>query len=89
MFCNVCKTGETFLERQEKIPNLSSDSGTSTGLSDVCGTRTTVGGPNDLGGSVIGWYRSVAILCRYYKAFSKGFSKNSPRKISSILIPHI
>jgi hypothetical protein len=37
MFCNVCKT---------------SDSGTSTGLSDVCWTRTTVGGPNDLGGSV-------------------------------------
>jgi hypothetical protein len=31
---------------------LSSDSGTSTGLSDVCWTRTTVGGPNDLGGSV-------------------------------------
>jgi hypothetical protein len=31
---------------------LSSDSGTSTGLSDVCWTRTTIGGPNDLGGSV-------------------------------------
>jgi hypothetical protein len=31
---------------------LSSDSGTSTGLSDVCWTRTTVGGPNDLEGSV-------------------------------------
>jgi hypothetical protein len=31
---------------------LSSNSGTSTGLSDVCWTRTTVGGPNDLGGSV-------------------------------------
>jgi hypothetical protein len=31
---------------------LLSDSGTSTGLSDVCWTRTTVGGPNDLGGSV-------------------------------------
>jgi hypothetical protein len=31
---------------------LSSDSGTSTGLSDVCWTRTTVGGPNYLGGSV-------------------------------------
>jgi hypothetical protein len=34
------------------IPNLSSDLGTSTGLSDVCWTRTTVGGPNYLGGSV-------------------------------------
>jgi hypothetical protein len=53
MFCNVCKTGETFLERWEKkIPNLSSDLGTSTGLSDVGWTRTTVGGPNYLGGSV-------------------------------------
>jgi hypothetical protein len=31
---------------------LSSDSETSTGLSDVCWTRTTVGGPNYLGGSV-------------------------------------
>jgi hypothetical protein len=37
---------------RKKIPNLSSDSGTSTGLSDVCWTRTNVGGPNDLGGSV-------------------------------------
>ena len=37
---------------RKKIPNLSSDLGTSTGLSDVCWTRTTVGGPNDLGGSV-------------------------------------
>jgi hypothetical protein len=39
---------------KSKIPNLSSDSGTSTGLSDVCWTRTTVGGPNYLGGSVTG-----------------------------------
>jgi hypothetical protein len=31
---------------------LSSDSGAPTGLSEVRGTRTTVGGPNYLGGSV-------------------------------------
>ena len=31
---------------------MSSDSGASTGLSEVRWTRTTVGGPNDLGGSV-------------------------------------
>jgi hypothetical protein len=31
---------------------LSSNSGTSTGLSEVRWTRTTVGGPNYLGGSV-------------------------------------
>jgi hypothetical protein len=37
---------------KNKIPNLSSDSGAPTGLSEVRWTRTTVGGPNDLGGSV-------------------------------------
>jgi hypothetical protein len=31
---------------------LSSNLGTSTGLFDVCWTRTTIGGPNYLGGSV-------------------------------------
>jgi hypothetical protein len=35
-----------------QIPNLSSDYGASTGLSKVRCTRTTVGGPNDLGGPV-------------------------------------
>jgi hypothetical protein len=53
MVCNVCKTGKTLLGKvKSKIPNLSSDSGTPIGLSDVCWTRTTVGGPNYLGGSV-------------------------------------
>jgi hypothetical protein len=52
MFCNVCKTGETFLERKGKIPNLSSSSGAPIGLSKVRWTRTTVCGPNYLGGSV-------------------------------------
>jgi hypothetical protein len=37
---------------RKKIPNLSSDLGTSIGFPDVCWTRTTVGGPNDLEGSV-------------------------------------
>jgi hypothetical protein len=37
---------------KDKDTELSSDSGTSTGLSDVCWTRTTVGGPNYLGGFV-------------------------------------
>jgi hypothetical protein len=31
---------------------MSNDSGAPTGLSEVCWTRTTVGGPNHLGGSV-------------------------------------
>jgi hypothetical protein len=53
MFCNVCKTGKTLLGKvKNKILNLSSDSGAPTGLSKVCWTRTTVGGPNYLGGSV-------------------------------------
>jgi hypothetical protein len=52
MFCNVCVTGETLLGKVRKIPNFSSNSGASTGLSEVRWTRTTVGGPNNLGGSV-------------------------------------
>jgi hypothetical protein len=39
---------------------LSSSSGAPTGLSDVCETRTTVGGPNYLGGSVTVNSRSIA-----------------------------
>jgi hypothetical protein len=50
--CNVCMTGETLLGKVKQIPNLSSDLGAPTGLSEVRWTRTTVGGPNDLGGSV-------------------------------------
>jgi hypothetical protein len=37
---------------------LSSDSGAPTGLSEIRWTRTTVGGPNDLGGSVTGFVYS-------------------------------
>jgi hypothetical protein len=37
---------------EKQIPNLSSDSGAPTGLSEVHWTRTTVGGPNYLGGSI-------------------------------------
>jgi hypothetical protein len=39
-----------------KVRNIDTElvkwSGASTGLSEVCWTRATVGGPNDLGGSV-------------------------------------
>jgi hypothetical protein len=38
---------------------LSSDSGAPAGLSEVRWTRTTVGGPNDLGGSVTEFIRVV------------------------------
>jgi hypothetical protein len=53
MCCNICVTGETLLG---KVRNTDTElvnwSGASTGLSEVYWTRTTVGGPNDLGGSV-------------------------------------
>jgi hypothetical protein len=53
MCCNICVTGETLLgeEMRIQIPNLSSDY-VHLGLSKVRWTRTTVGGPNNLGGSV-------------------------------------
>jgi hypothetical protein len=82
MFCNVCKTGKTLLGKlKSKVPNLSSDSGTSTGLSDVYWTRTTVGGPNYLGGSVtagIGAKPFFADIMRHLqKDFLKVLSRNS------------
>jgi hypothetical protein len=47
-------TGETLLGKVKDIDTeLVKWSGASTGLSEVRWTRTTVGGPNDLGGSVI------------------------------------
>jgi hypothetical protein len=53
MCCNICETGETLLG---KVRNTNTElvkwSGASTGLSKVHWTRTTLGGPNDLGGSV-------------------------------------
>jgi hypothetical protein len=53
MCCNICETDETLLG---KVRNTDTElvkwSGASTGLSEVCWTRTTVGGPNDLGGSI-------------------------------------
>jgi hypothetical protein len=59
---------------------LSSDSGTPAGLSEVRGTRTTVGGPNDLGGSVtagIGAKPTSADIMRHLqKEFSKVHLEN-------------
>jgi hypothetical protein len=53
MDCNVCVTGETLLG---KVRNLDTKlvkwSGAPVGLSKVHWTRTTAGGPNDLGGFV-------------------------------------
>jgi hypothetical protein len=53
MYCNFCVTGETLLGKvRNSDTELVKWSGAPAGLSKVCWTRTTVGGPNDLGGSV-------------------------------------
>jgi hypothetical protein len=53
MCCNICVTGETLLGKVKVTDTeLVKWSGASTGLSEVPWTRKTVGGPNDLGGSV-------------------------------------
>jgi hypothetical protein len=53
MCCNICVTSETLLG---KVKNADTElvkwSGAPAGFSEVQWTRTTVGGPNDLGGSV-------------------------------------
>jgi hypothetical protein len=53
MCCNICVTGETLLG---KVRNSNTElvkwSSAPAGLSEVRWTRTTIGGPNDLEGSV-------------------------------------
>jgi hypothetical protein len=65
MNCNVCVTGETLLGKVKKFDTeLVKWSGAPAGLSEVHWTRTTVGGPNYLGGSVTFRPRlSAAMLC--------------------------
>jgi hypothetical protein len=56
-------TGETLLGKVRNTDTkLVKWSGASKGLSEVCWTRTTVGGPNDLGGSVIAIDAEVGFL---------------------------
>jgi hypothetical protein len=54
---------------------LSSSSGTPTGLSDVRWTRTTVGGPNYLGGSVTG--RNSKFAPKVVEGFLLGYDSNT------------
>jgi hypothetical protein len=52
------------------VPNLSSDLGTSTRLSDVCWTRTTIGGHNHLTSSVSSFLTFPGTFhpsCRHYR----------------------
>jgi hypothetical protein len=52
MCCNICVTGETLLGKvKDTDTELVKRLDASTGLSEVRWTRTTVGGPSDLGGS--------------------------------------
>jgi hypothetical protein len=59
---------------------LSSDSGAPTELSEVHWTRTTIGGPNDLGGSVTAGIGakpfSVDIMRHLQKNFLKTYLEN-------------
>jgi hypothetical protein len=58
MCCNICVTGETLLdEEKDTDTKLVEGLCASTGLSKVRWTRTTVGGPNDLGGSITSYMR--------------------------------
>jgi hypothetical protein len=53
MYYNVCVTGEALLGKvRNSDTELVKWSGAPVGLSEVRWTRTTVGGPNDLGGSI-------------------------------------
>jgi hypothetical protein len=52
MCCNIYVMGETLSSKVKNIDELVRWSGAPAVLSEVRWTRTTVGGPNDLGGSV-------------------------------------
>jgi hypothetical protein len=60
-------------------------SGAPAGLSEVPWTRTTVGGPNDLGGSVTAGIGAKPISADVMRHFQKEFSKTYLRKFLSFL----
>jgi hypothetical protein len=66
---------------------LSSDSGTPIGLSEVRWTRTTVGGPNVLGGSVTDGIGAKPFSADI-EASSKEFSKDLSRKSLPFLLKY-
>jgi hypothetical protein len=79
MCCNICVTGEMLLGKvKDTDTKLVKWLGASTGLSEVRWTRTTVGGPNDLGGSVTAGIGAKPI-------FSKTIFKYLSKKISFVL----
>jgi hypothetical protein len=73
--------GETLLGKVRKqILNLSSDSGAPTGLSEVHWTRTTVGGPNDLGGSITAGIGAKPFSADIMRHLQKNFLTDLSRK---------
>jgi hypothetical protein len=78
--------GETLLG---KVKNTDTElvkwSGAPAGLSEVHWTRTTVGGPNDLGGSVTAGIEVKPISTDVMRHFQKEFSKPYLRKFLSFL----
>jgi hypothetical protein len=64
---------------------LSSDSGASTGLSEVRWTRTTVGGPNDLGGSVTAGIGAKPFSTDIMRHLQKNFLKTYLEKFLPFL----
>jgi hypothetical protein len=68
---------------------LSSDSGAPAGLSEVRWTRTTVGEPNDLGGSVTAGIGAKPISADIMRHLQKEFSKDLSRKFLPFLSKYL
>jgi hypothetical protein len=86
MCCNICVTGETLLGNVKNTDTeLVKWSGAPAGLSEVRWTRTTVGGPNDLGGFVTAGIGAKPISAAVMRHFQKEFSKTYLRKFLSFL----
>jgi hypothetical protein len=78
MYCNVCVTGQTLLGKvRNSDTELVKWSGAPTGLSEVCWIRTTVGGPNDLGGSITPW---VAVAVTASKTMAREVCWQAPTR---------
>jgi hypothetical protein len=74
MCCNICVTGETLLGKEKDTDTkLVEWLCASTGLPKVHWKRTTVGGPNDLGGSVTAGIGAKPISSDIMKHFKKNF----------------
>jgi hypothetical protein len=74
MYGNICVTGETLLGKEKDTnTELVEWLCASTGLPKVHWTRTTVGGPNDLGGSVTAGIGAKPISSDIMKHFKRNF----------------